>query len=165
MAIGLTASGCEAHVRLPAAAYERLTAVIDAGVDGIVLPGAEHPDEVRELLARLRYPPGGRRGFGPRRAGGTAGARPEPHVPLTVQVESPEGVSAAGNLAGIDGVDAIVVGCGDFLARARRAWRPRVAAAARRCGFRGRRRGGCRGALRRRSIGRQRAVSARQVPT
>lgn len=114
MAIGLAASGCEAHVRLPATVPERLAAVIDAGVDGIVLPRAEHPDEVRELVSRVRYPPRGRRGFGPRRAGGYGRRSPEPHVALTIQVESPEGVSAARILAAVDGVDAVVVGCGDL---------------------------------------------------
>src|SRR3954469_7505157 len=67
MAVGLAAAGCAAHVRLPSAAYARLAAVVDAGVDGVVAPRVESPDEICALVRALRYPPAGRRGFGPRR--------------------------------------------------------------------------------------------------
>ena len=119
MAIGLAAAGCEAHVRLPATGAERLAAVIDAGVDGVVVPRVESPEQVEALVARLRYPPLGRRGFGPRRAGeyGRRAAfwdSADSHVRLTVQIESPAGVDAAAEIAAVDGVDALVVGCSDL---------------------------------------------------
>jgi 4-hydroxy-2-oxoheptanedioate aldolase len=119
MAVGLAAAGCAAHVRLPSSASQILPAVIDAGVDGVVAPRVESVVEARDLVCRLRYPPAGSRGFGPRRAG-RYGRTPgfwtaaESRVSCTVQIESRAGVGQAGEIAAVDGVDAIVVGCSDL---------------------------------------------------
>jgi 4-hydroxy-2-oxoheptanedioate aldolase len=117
LAIALAAADCEAHVRLPAWDWDRLPAVLDAGVAGVVAPGMERVADVAELVARLRHPPRGRRGYGPRRAG-RYGREPAfwaaPDVACTIQVESPAGVEAAAELAAVPGVSAVVVGCGDL---------------------------------------------------
>jgi 4-hydroxy-2-oxoheptanedioate aldolase len=119
MAVGLAAAGCPAHVRLPSAEAERLAPVLDAGVDGVVAPRVESADQARDLVVRLRYPPAGSRGFGPRRAAGygrTAApwSAPESRVACTAQIESRAGVAAAREIAAVDGVDALVVGCSDL---------------------------------------------------
>jgi 2-keto-3-deoxy-L-rhamnonate aldolase RhmA len=119
MAIGLTAAGCAAHVRLPSASADLLPVVLDAGVDGVVAPRVESAESARGLVAALRYPPAGRRGFGPRRAGrygrtGTFWAAPENRVACTAQIESRAGVTAAAEIAAVDGIDALVVGCSDL---------------------------------------------------
>jgi 2-keto-3-deoxy-L-rhamnonate aldolase RhmA len=119
LAIGLRAAGCEAHVRLASAAPAALGAVLDAGVDGVVAPGVESAAQAAALAAALRYPPAGSRGFGPRRAGAYGRvprfwAAPESRVALTAQIESPAGVEAAGAIAAVEGVDALVVGCADL---------------------------------------------------
>jgi 4-hydroxy-2-oxoheptanedioate aldolase len=119
MAVGLAAAGCAAHVRLPASDADRLGAVLDAGVDGVVAPRVESAQEARDLVGRLRYPPEGRRGFGPRRAGrfGRTAAfwtSTESRVTCTVQIESRSGVAAAEEIAAVEGVDALVVGCSDL---------------------------------------------------
>jgi 4-hydroxy-2-oxoheptanedioate aldolase len=119
LAIALDAAGCEPHVRLARWDTEVLPAVVDAGITGVVAPGMERPEEVEELVARLRYAPLGRRGFGPRRAGRYGReprfwSSPAAGVTCTVQVESPAGVEAAPALAAVDGVHALVVGCGDL---------------------------------------------------
>jgi 2-keto-3-deoxy-L-rhamnonate aldolase RhmA len=119
MAIGLTAAGCAAHVRLPSASAELLTAVLDAGVDGVVAPRVESADTARDVVEALRYPPVGRRGYGPRRAGrygrtATFWAAPESRVTCTAQIESQAGVAAAAEIAAVDGIDALVVGCSDL---------------------------------------------------
>jgi len=119
LTIAVQAAECEAHVRLPRGDSELLPAVLDAGVDGVVLPQAEDPKAVAALVARLRYPPAGTRGYGPRRAGGygrqptywtSEGARAR----CVVQIESRAGVEAAGAIAAVEGVDALVVGCADL---------------------------------------------------
>jgi 4-hydroxy-2-oxoheptanedioate aldolase len=119
MAVGLAAAGCAAHVRLPSAAAEQLPAVLDAGIDGVVAPRVESAEQASDLVRALRYPPAGGRGFGPRRAGGygrTAAfwSTDESRVTCTVQIESRAGVAAAEQIAAVEGVDAIVVGCGDL---------------------------------------------------
>jgi 4-hydroxy-2-oxoheptanedioate aldolase len=119
LAIALTAAGCEAHVRLPDAASEALGPVLDAGVDGVVLPRVEDAEAARRIVQRLRYPPAGTRGFGPRRAGAygrvaAPWAPAEARVTCTVQIETPAGVEAAAEIAAVEGVDAIVLGCADL---------------------------------------------------
>jgi 4-hydroxy-2-oxoheptanedioate aldolase len=115
LAIALTAAGCEAHVRLPHAGSDLLGPLLDAGVDGIVAPRVDDAETARRLVERLRYPPAGTRGYGPRRAGdyGRPGAPIAP-VTCTVQIESPAGVAAAVEIAAVDGVDALVLGCADL---------------------------------------------------
>jgi 2-keto-3-deoxy-L-rhamnonate aldolase RhmA len=110
LAVALRAASCEAHVRIPNAESDALPPALDAGVAGIVLPQAEEPRAVEELARRLRYPPEGRRGYGPRRAGrhGTLPPRPA----LTVQIESPAGVRAARAIASY--ADTLVVGTADL---------------------------------------------------
>jgi 4-hydroxy-2-oxoheptanedioate aldolase len=119
LAIAVQSTGAAALARVPAWDSDVLTPLLDAGVDGVVAPRVEHPDEALAFARRLRYPPLGDRGFGPRRAGrygrtsgfvGSASAR----VQCVVQIESPAGVESAAAIAATDGVDAVVVGCADL---------------------------------------------------
>jgi 4-hydroxy-2-oxoheptanedioate aldolase len=145
LAIALAAAGCEAHVRLPGSDSELLGPVLDAGVDGVVAPRVDDADAARRMVRRLRYPPAGTRGFGPRRAGAYGRAASDA-VACSVQIESPAGVDAAAEIAAVEGVDAIVLGCsdlsmaldapGDLSGRALAAAVDHVAAAAARAGAR-----------------------------
>lgn len=119
LTLAVQASGCAAHVRLPRWDSEHLFAVLDAGVDGIVGPMVETGQAASALVRRLRYPPNGSRGFGPRRAGGHGRtgeywASPEAKVSCTVQIESPRAVDNVAAIAALDGVDALVVGTADL---------------------------------------------------
>jgi 4-hydroxy-2-oxoheptanedioate aldolase len=119
MAVGLTAAGCAAHVRIASSDAGNLAAIVDAGIDGVVVPRVESALQAAAVVARQRYPPAGSRGFGPRRAaryGRTRAfwAAAESRVRCTVQIESRAGVAAAADIAAVDGVDALVVGCSDL---------------------------------------------------
>ncbi|MGH2847827.1 MAG: HpcH/HpaI aldolase family protein [Thermoleophilaceae bacterium] len=119
LTLAVQGRGCAAHVRLARWDSEQLSAVLDAGVDGVVAPMVETGQEATALVRRLRYPPKGSRGFGPRRAGGygrTGGywASPEATVSCTVQVESSAAVDNVAAIAAVDGVDALVVGTADL---------------------------------------------------
>jgi 4-hydroxy-2-oxoheptanedioate aldolase len=86
---------------------------------GVMVPMVESVEQARMIADSCRYPPAGRRGFGPRRAGryGRTAAfwtAPESRVTCTVQIESRAGVEAAAEIAAVDGVDALVVGCSDL---------------------------------------------------
>jgi len=122
LAIAVQGAGCEAHVRLPRWDAEVLPAILDAGVDGVVAPRVESAADAAALVQRLHYPPAGSRGYGPRRAGGYGRASEPPAPACTVQIESVEGVAEAEAIAAVDGIDTLVVGCGDLaLALGRRA--------------------------------------------
>jgi 4-hydroxy-2-oxoheptanedioate aldolase len=83
------------------------------------VPAVESAAEAAAVCARLRHPPAGARGFGPRRAGRYgrvarfwSSAEAEPAC--LVQIETPAGVAAAGEIARVAGVDALVLGCSDL---------------------------------------------------
>ena len=113
-AIGAQAAGAAVAVRIPRWDWPRLPAVLDAGVDGVVVPAVESAQQAAAVCARLRYPPDGVRGFGPRRAGGYGRAAPDGEPACIVQIETPAGVTAASAIASVEGVDALVVGCSDL---------------------------------------------------
>jgi 2-keto-3-deoxy-L-rhamnonate aldolase RhmA len=114
LATGLRAAGTAALVRLSRSDTERLRAVMDSGADAVVAPRIESAPEAEALVSRLRYPPLGTRGFGPRRANGYGRAGSSGEVGCVVQIESARGVEAASEIAVVDGVDAIVVGTADL---------------------------------------------------
>jgi 2-keto-3-deoxy-L-rhamnonate aldolase RhmA len=115
LGVGARAAGSAALVRLPSFDWRRLPAILDAGVDGVVAPRVESAADARGLVDGLRHPPRGTRGFAARRAaaygrpGGTVG----PPFCL-VQIETAAGLEAAEEIAVVEGVDALVVGCADL---------------------------------------------------
>jgi 4-hydroxy-2-oxoheptanedioate aldolase len=119
MAIAARAAGCAALVRLRHADSELLPALLDAGVDGVVAPRVEDAAAAERLVGRMRYPPWGTRGVAPRRAN-SYGRAPAPAAPIgtdlacVVQIESATAVRNAAEIASVDGVDALVVGCSDL---------------------------------------------------
>jgi 4-hydroxy-2-oxoheptanedioate aldolase len=114
MAVACRATGTAVLVRVPAATTGRLNAILDAGVDGVVVPAVSSAREAADAVASLRHPPAGTRGYGPRRAG-DFGRRPALELPvLWAQVESAAGVAAAAEIAAVDGVDALVLGPADL---------------------------------------------------
>jgi 4-hydroxy-2-oxoheptanedioate aldolase len=115
LAVATRAAGSAALVRLPSSGWPRLPAILDAGVDGVVAPCVDSTAQAQRLVESLRHPPLGTRGFAARRAAaygrsGTALAHPL----CLVQIESAAGVEAAEQIAAVDGVDALVVGCADL---------------------------------------------------
>jgi 2-keto-3-deoxy-L-rhamnonate aldolase RhmA len=119
LAVAARAGGAAALVRLPDADASRLPAILDAGVDGVVAPRIETAAVARQLVERFRYPPRGTRGYAARRAldygrGGVPVGDPPDEIACMMQVESPRAVGAAAEIAAVDGVDALVVGCADL---------------------------------------------------
>jgi 4-hydroxy-2-oxoheptanedioate aldolase len=120
LAVACRAAGAAALVRLPSADGAGVGAILDAGVEGVVAPRVESADCAARLVARLHHPPRGSRGVAARRGSGYGrhGSRgssvPAPDPLCLVQIESPPGVEAAAEIAAVDGVDALVVGCTDL---------------------------------------------------
>lgn len=96
--------------------------VLDMGAGGVQIPMVNSADEARDLVQQVRYPRIGRRGsaFSPRAAGygafpGIAHTqRSNAGIALIVMIETPEAVAQAGEIAAVDGVDAVFVGPNDL---------------------------------------------------
>lgn len=109
-------------VRTPGHDPVLIKRLLDLGCETLLVPMVESADQARGLVAAMRYPPGGFRGVaGVSRASsygrdrdyqGQAAER----VGLVVQIESLAAVEAAGEIAQVDGVNALFVGPADLSA-------------------------------------------------
>jgi 2-keto-3-deoxy-L-rhamnonate aldolase RhmA len=115
LAIAARAARAASFARVRHADDGAIGALLDAGVDGIVVPRVNGASAAARAVERLSHPPAGSRGFAARRAtdyGRRTGRRPRPLC--MVQVESAAAVDDAEAIAAVDGVDVLVVGCADL---------------------------------------------------
>ncbi len=96
---------------------------LDAGMEGIMLPGVRSVDDVRQLVAALKYPPKGLRGIAPVRAnrwllGGETQAewvgRANATTLVLPQIETLEAMERLGELVRVSGVDGFIIGPRDL---------------------------------------------------
>ncbi|MDX2270024.1 MAG: aldolase/citrate lyase family protein [Bryobacter sp.] len=111
-------------VRIPQDQYHFVARVLDAGAMGIMVPNVKNAEQARALVQYAKYPPTGIRGLGL----GTAHnnyAMPSPAAYLAeanarttviCQIEHPEGVRNAHEIAAVEGVDVLWVGHFDLSA-------------------------------------------------
>ncbi len=118
-------------VRPPAADPVLIKQLLDIGAHNIIVPMIDGPSEAAATVAATRYPPGGMRGVGSALARASRWNRISDYVvtadegvSLTVQVESTAGLAALGDIADIDGVDAIFIGPADLAASMGRLGQP-----------------------------------------
>jgi 4-hydroxy-2-oxoheptanedioate aldolase len=118
-AIGTTRTA--ALVRPQSAERLRIGRVLDLGAHGVMLPRMDTPDQVREAISFMRYPPDGTRGLALSTRGAGLGERAHadvrsinPEILGIIQVESPSAVEHAAEIAAIDGVDVLFVGPTDL---------------------------------------------------
>ncbi len=136
----LTASATLPFVRVPEPGEGWIKRALDAGAAAVIVPRVEDAATARRLAGFATYGPEGRRGegLGAVRAGGWGRTAPayrsqwRERGGLILQIESPEGLAAAAEIAAVPGVTQLFFGPSDFsacLGTGRDD--PRVAAAAR----------------------------------
>jgi 2-keto-3-deoxy-L-rhamnonate aldolase RhmA len=116
MILGAQAAGTYALVRLPADERRLMTAMLDAGADGVVLADVTSPEVAAEAASQLAHPPEGSRGWGPRRLAlrQRSTGRPPAHPSLWAQIENANAVARAAEIVAVPGIDAVVVGTADL---------------------------------------------------
>jgi len=115
-------AGTDAVMRIKPANYSDLICLLEAGAQGIMLPRVRTVEEVREVVAAMKFPPVGRRGFDGVHADSDFGlAAPADYMAhanretfLAVQIEEPEVVPHIDAIAALPGVDVLFVGPGDL---------------------------------------------------
>ena len=98
--------------------------VLDLGAAGVIYPHVDSVAEAEQLVQAVHYPPRGRRGFAAyTRAGGYGLRTGAEHLaryadgPLVIaMIESTEAVSAAADIAAVDGIDLLFLGPADLAA-------------------------------------------------
>lgn len=96
---------------------------LDVGAQNLLVPMVSSAQQALAVVAATRYPPEGVRGVGSALARSARWnrvddylARAGEHVSVFVQVETVEGVEAAGEIAAVEGVDGVFVGPSDLAA-------------------------------------------------
>ena len=109
-------------VRMPDASGRDVQRVLDAGVDGVVVPQIRSADEAANVVAAATFPPGGRRGVGlTSRAGawGTQHVRTymdtgNQQMTRCIQFETPESFSVMDEILRLPGLNAVLLGSADL---------------------------------------------------
>jgi 4-hydroxy-2-oxoheptanedioate aldolase len=101
--------GLPVFPRMAGHAAEAIGKVIDAGAQGVIVPGVESADEAAALVRAVRLPPQGARSTGSARTalGVTEGSDEPLLLPM---VETAAGLDAAAAILDVDGVDGVFIG-------------------------------------------------------
>lgn len=110
-------------VRAPIGDTTIIKQLLDLGAQNILVPMVDTAVQAEAMVRAVRYPPLGVRGVGSALARSSRWNRVEDYlghaaasVSLTVQIETVDGLAAAGEIAQVAGVDAILVGPADLAA-------------------------------------------------
>jgi 2-keto-3-deoxy-L-rhamnonate aldolase RhmA len=118
-AVGATPTA--ALVRPSSGERLRIGRALDLGAHGIMVPRVDLPEQAREAIAYMRYPPDGTRGLALSTRGAGLGELGHADVRAinerilgVIQIESPSAVEHAAEIAAIDGADVLFVGPTDL---------------------------------------------------
>jgi 2-keto-3-deoxy-L-rhamnonate aldolase RhmA len=107
-------------VRVSLNSRNYIQAALDLGAQGVMVPMVNTRADAERAVEFARYPPLGRRGLGPVRAGqyGKADAAyrqsANEEILLFVQVETPEAAENAEQMLKVQGIDGLFIGNGDL---------------------------------------------------
>ncbi|SMX50812.1 HpcH/HpaI aldolase family protein [Maliponia aquimaris] len=105
-------------VRVPALDAARIMHLLDAGAYGIICPMISTPQQAADLVAACRYPPTGKRSFGPSRGllygGADYVAEADRTIMVIPMIETAEAVDRIDEILDVEGVDMIYLGPNDL---------------------------------------------------
>lgn len=105
-------------VRVPWLGEADIMKALDAGAAGIISPMINNRAEAERFAACVRYPPMGRRSFGPIRALAHYGAdyyqRANDEVIALAMIETKEGLAAVDEVLSTPGIDGVYIGPADL---------------------------------------------------
>jgi 4-hydroxy-2-oxoheptanedioate aldolase len=90
---------------------------LDAGAVGVIVPLIDSAEDAAKAVAAARYPPLGRRSYGPMRSGLRIGPEPSAAHAETVvlaMIETPSGLSEVDKICATPGLDGVYVGPSDL---------------------------------------------------
>jgi len=115
------ALGITTLVRVPADRPDLVSFVLDLDVGGVIVAQMESVAQVRAMVTAAKFPPLGNRSFGGRRIidrhGRDYPAATRTGQWLIAQVESPAAAAISDTLAGVEGVDGLMIGPDDMKLR------------------------------------------------
>jgi 2-keto-3-deoxy-L-rhamnonate aldolase RhmA len=119
--IAARAGGAPVLVRVPSGEVAWVKRVLDIGAEGVILPRSDSLAEVEQFVAACRYPPIGRRGFGPRRATNYGRQNLADYLEaanrdvfVAIQIETAAALEAVDAIVNVPGIDSLVIGPADL---------------------------------------------------
>jgi 2-keto-3-deoxy-L-rhamnonate aldolase RhmA len=118
--IALRTSGSTVFVRPAANDATLIKQILDLGAEGLVVPEIADGDSCAAAVSAARYPPGGTRGFGPRRAARLEGGRAEylrrsdDEIAVVAMVEHVDAIDHLDEILTTPGLDGIMAGPADL---------------------------------------------------
>lgn len=117
-------AGTDAHavVRLPTNDPVLIQQMLDAGIDNLVVPMIDTPEQAAAAAAATRFPPKGIRSLARLHRGNRFGAigdyetTANERICLIAQVETRAGVGRIGEIAAVEGIDGVLFGPADLSA-------------------------------------------------
>jgi 2-keto-3-deoxy-L-rhamnonate aldolase RhmA len=112
--------GPKCVVRAPKNDYHAINWLFDQGVDGVVVPMINSPELAAAAIQAAKFPPLGKRSFGPFRAAryGTAidtyAPSADERATLIVQVEDAAAAENVDGILDVPGIDAVIMGPNDL---------------------------------------------------
>jgi len=113
-------SKCFSLVRAASNDYHLINWLCDLGADGVLVPMVNSAADARLAVQAAKYPPVGRRSFGPFRAARYGSemesymTHPDSHTALIVQLEDAGAAANAEEILAVEGIDAVFVGPNDI---------------------------------------------------
>ena len=107
-------------VRVSLNSREYIQSALDLGAQGVMVPMVNSRADAERAVEYTRYPPIGKRGLGPIRAGqygrndSVYRATANDEIQLFVQIETPEAVKHIKEIVEVAGVDGLFIGNGDL---------------------------------------------------
>lgn len=115
-------AGYPVFVRAPGPVSELLSRIVDCGAAGLVVPHLDSAAQAREIVEKVRFAPLGARSIPSPVA--ITGFRPvppceliahsEPALSVLVMIESAEALGAVEDIAGVAGIDGLIIGTNDL---------------------------------------------------
>jgi 4-hydroxy-2-oxoheptanedioate aldolase len=114
----ITGAGLPAVVRVPWNEPAAIMKALDLGAWGVIAPLLEGVDDVRALVAACRYPPRGRRSYGPTRGAALLGEhyaeRADEEVVPIAMIETRGALEHLDAILGVPGLGGVFVGPADL---------------------------------------------------
>lgn len=117
-------TGVTPIVRVPEMDLRLAARVLDSGAQGVIFPHVDTPEQAREIVSAIRFPPRGRRSLtygGPllqyeNVPPSQALAELDAETLIAVMLETPEAIARADAIAAVEGVDVVMIGAQDLAA-------------------------------------------------
>lgn len=118
------AASLPAFVRVPSDSYDHIARALDCGAQAIIIPMVGSAEQAREIAAKMKYTPKGRRGLAPALGNDFYRMRPvgeflndaNARTKLICLIETAQGIQNVDEIAAVEGVDVLWVGHLDLTA-------------------------------------------------